>query len=95
MAKQLAGGAFIIGWNLVVTSIICVVINTVIPLRMSEEQLEIGDDAVHGEEAYALWGDGETYDSSKHGAASDAGGGGGDGLHHRITPASAGITQAV
>ncbi|KAJ6857870.1 ammonium transporter 3 member 1-like [Populus alba x Populus x berolinensis] len=32
------------------------VINLVIPLRMSEEQLLIGDDAVHGEEAYALWG---------------------------------------
>lgn len=27
----------------------------------------IGDDAVHGEEAYALWGDGEKYDSAKHG----------------------------
>ncbi|KAK7263003.1 hypothetical protein RJT34_30587 [Clitoria ternatea] len=26
---------------------------------MQEEDLEIGDDAVHGEEAYALWGDGE------------------------------------
>lgn len=27
----------------------------------------IGDDAVHGEEAYALWGDGEKYDPRKHG----------------------------
>ncbi|KAJ6299020.1 hypothetical protein OIU76_020071 [Salix suchowensis] len=64
--KQLVGGGFIIGWNLVVTSIICVVINLVIPLRMSDEHLLIGDDAVHGEEAYALWGDGEKYDSTKH-----------------------------
>ncbi|XP_022773816.1 ammonium transporter 3 member 1-like isoform X2 [Durio zibethinus] len=69
--KQLAGGAFIIAWNLVVTSIICVAINLVIPLRMSEKQLSIGDDAVHGEEAYALWGDGEKYDSTKHGMYSD------------------------
>ncbi|KAL6138912.1 hypothetical protein ACLB2K_064191 [Fragaria x ananassa] len=29
--------------------------------------LLIGDDAVHGEEAYALWGDGEKYDPTKHG----------------------------
>jgi Amt family ammonium transporter len=65
--KQLVGAAFIIGWNVVVTSIICVVINLVIPLRMSDEELLIGDDAVHGEEAYALWGDGEKYDSTKHG----------------------------
>ncbi|KAL3729127.1 hypothetical protein ACJRO7_033687 [Eucalyptus globulus] len=52
--KQLAGGAFIIGWNVVVTSVVCVVIKQVVPLRMPEEQLRIGDDAVHGEEAYAL-----------------------------------------
>jgi len=65
--KQLAGAAFIIGWNVVMTSLILLVIRLVIPLRMSDEQLLIGDDAVHGEEAYALWGDGEKYDISKHG----------------------------
>ncbi|KAL3729125.1 hypothetical protein ACJRO7_033686 [Eucalyptus globulus] len=69
--KQLAGGAFIIGWNVVVTSVVCVVIGFVVPLRMPEEQLLIGDDAVHGEEAYALWGDGEKYDSTQHGFISD------------------------
>lgn len=84
--KQLAGGAFIIGWNLVVTSIICVAINFVIPLRMSEEQLAIGDDAVHGEEAYALWGDGETYDETRHGIYSD------DTSHNKP---STGATQVV
>lgn len=57
--KQIVGGLFIGGWNLVVTSIICVVISFIVPLRMGEEELLIGDDAVHGEEAYALWGDGE------------------------------------
>ncbi|KAL6007678.1 Ammonium transporter [Asimina triloba] len=66
LAKQLAGAAFIAGWNIVVTTIICLIIRTVISLRMPEEQLTIGDDAVHGEEAYALWGDGEKYDSTKH-----------------------------
>ncbi|XP_061350030.1 ammonium transporter 3 member 1-like isoform X2 [Gastrolobium bilobum] len=57
--KQIVGGLFIIGWNVVVTSIVCLVINFIVPLRMPEEELLIGDDAVHGEEAYALWGDGE------------------------------------
>lgn len=69
--KQIVGGGFIIGWNIVVTSIICVVVRLIVPLRMSEEQLLIGDDAVHGEEAYALWGDGEKYDSTKHGPSGE------------------------
>ncbi|XVE83504.1 hypothetical protein DITRI_Ditri16bG0092900 [Diplodiscus trichospermus] len=88
--KQLDGGAFIIGWNLVVTSIICVAINLVIPLRMSEEQLSIGDDEVHGEEAYALWGDGEKYDSTKHGIGMMYS----DDTSHSIKP-STGATQVV
>ena len=84
--KQLAGGAFIIGWNAVVTSIICLVVRLVLPLRMPEEELLIGDDAVHGEEAYALWGDGEKYDSTKHGLYSDD-------THHHWP--SSGATQVV
>ena len=47
------------------TCIILFAISLVIPLRMTDEQLLIGDDAVHGEEAYALWGDGEKYDIRK------------------------------
>ncbi|KAJ6337035.1 hypothetical protein OIU76_006826 [Salix suchowensis] len=27
-----------------------------VPLRLSDEELQTGDDAIHGEEAYALWG---------------------------------------
>lgn len=84
--KQIVGGLFIIGWNFVVTSIICVLIGFAIPLRMSEEQLKIGDDSVHGEEAYALWGDGEAYDATKHGMYSD------DTIHQK---ASSGATQVV
>ncbi|XP_034693675.1 ammonium transporter 3 member 3-like [Vitis riparia] len=56
--KQLVGASFIIGWNVIVTSIILLVISKFIPLRMSEEELIIGDDAAHGEEAYALAGQG-------------------------------------
>lgn len=57
--KQLVGAGFIIGWNVIVTSIILLIIRLVIPLRMSEEELKIGDDAAHGEEAYALIGQGQ------------------------------------
>ncbi|XP_026440118.1 ammonium transporter 2 member 2-like [Papaver somniferum] len=32
----------------------------------TDDELLMGDDAAHGEEAYALWGDGERYDASKH-----------------------------
>ncbi|KAL9269940.1 Ammonium transporter 3 member 1-like protein [Drosera capensis] len=71
VVKQLGGGFFIIGWNVVMTSIICMLVKLIVPLRMSEEELLVGDDAVHGEEAYALWGDGEKYDSTKHGFMSD------------------------
>ncbi|KAE9622245.1 hypothetical protein Lal_00033002 [Lupinus albus] len=66
--KQLVAAFFVIGWNLVSTTIILLFIQLFIPLRMSDEQLEIGDDAVHGEEAYALWGDGEKYDPTRHGS---------------------------
>ncbi|XP_030551371.1 ammonium transporter 3 member 1-like isoform X2 [Rhodamnia argentea] len=85
IGKQLAGGAFIIGWNLVVTSIVCVAISLVIPLRMPEDELLIGDDAVHGEEAYALWGDGEIYNTTRHDT---------DDTTHHMTPPS-GATQVI
>ena len=69
--KQFAGAVFVVGWNVVVTSVICLVIGFIVPLRMSEEKLEVGDDAVHGEEAYALWGDGELHHITHHGEAED------------------------
>ncbi|CAL1400073.1 unnamed protein product [Linum trigynum] len=89
VVKQLVGGGFVIGWNVVATSIICYLIGLVVPLRMSEEQLLIGDDAVHGEEAYALWGDGEAYDSTKHGDNDDVE------MSARDKTASTGTTQTV
>ncbi|KAL6284872.1 hypothetical protein ACE6H2_015801 [Prunus campanulata] len=85
--KQIVGALFIIGWNIVVTSIICLVLRCVVPLRMPEEQLLIGDDAVHGEEAYALWGDGE-YEVTRHGLNYD------DTSHGQRYPSS-GATQVV
>lgn len=65
--KQIAAALFVIGWNVVSTTLILLFIRLFMPLRMPEEQLAIGDDAVHGEEAYALWGDGEKFDPTKHG----------------------------
>ncbi|KAJ6862361.1 ammonium transporter 3 member 1 [Populus alba x Populus x berolinensis] len=44
--------------------IICILIRLVVPLGMSNEDLEIGDDAAHGEEAYATWGNGDRQENS-------------------------------
>jgi ammonium transporter, Amt family len=72
---QIVGGLFIIGLNIFMTSLICLFIQYVlrIPLRMSDEQLMVGDDAVHGEEAYALFFEGERSHLSLHGAALESG----------------------
>ncbi|TPX31768.1 hypothetical protein SmJEL517_g04974 [Synchytrium microbalum] len=51
---QLAGAGFIIGWNIVMTSLIMVVLRFTLGVRMSEEELLLGDEAIHGEEAYTL-----------------------------------------
>ena len=50
--EQLLAALTIIVWDAVVTFIILKVISIFTPLRMSDEDLEIGDLAVHGEEAY-------------------------------------------
>ncbi|KAF9686913.1 hypothetical protein SADUNF_Sadunf02G0039300 [Salix dunnii] len=63
MGIQLLGILFVVSLNVFVTSIICLLIRFVVPLRLSDEELQTGDDAIHGEEAYALWGDGEKYES--------------------------------
>lgn len=54
--RQLLGAVFIIGWNIVWTSLILLFIKHAlrVPLRMSEKDLLIGDDAIHGEAAYSL-----------------------------------------
>ncbi|KAI9672076.1 MAG: hypothetical protein M1831_001889 [Alyxoria varia] len=58
---QIVGGIFVIAYNIFITSLIMAFIKYVlrIPLRMSDSHLLIGDDAVHGEEAYALFFEGE------------------------------------
>jgi Amt family ammonium transporter len=56
---QVAGAAFIIVYNAIATFIILKVIGFIVPLRMDEATLKVGDDAVHGETAYAIGVEGE------------------------------------
>ncbi|XP_007022604.2 PREDICTED: ammonium transporter 3 member 1 [Theobroma cacao] len=68
---QLLGILFVVALNIVSTSIICLLVQLIVPLRMSEEDMEIGDEAAHGEEAYAIWGDEEEkVDTKYRGSAS-------------------------
>ena len=61
LGYQIAGACFVVGWNVVWTSLIMMFIKYVlrIPLRMSEENLITGDYATHGEEAY-VFGEGSS-----------------------------------
>ncbi|CAA3003982.1 ammonium transporter 3 member 1-like [Olea europaea subsp. europaea] len=43
----------------------------VVPLRMTEEDMEVGDEAAHGEEAYAIWGQGERSENSRFSTYND------------------------
>jgi len=56
---QIYGAAFIIAVNVVGTFVILKVIGLIVPLRANDEVMMIGDDAVHGEEAYAIFADGQ------------------------------------
>lgn len=56
---QFYGAAFIIIYNIIMTFIILKVISFIVPLRMDEATLKVGDDAVHGETAYAIGVEGE------------------------------------
>jgi ammonium transporter, Amt family len=56
---QAEGAAFIIVYNVILTFIILKVISIFVSLRMDEATLKVGDDAVHGETAYAIGVEGE------------------------------------
>jgi Amt family ammonium transporter len=49
---QVLAGLFVIGWTALMTFVLLKIIGLVIPLRMSEENMEIGDVAEHGHEVY-------------------------------------------
>jgi Amt family ammonium transporter len=56
---QAEAAAFIIVYNAIATLIILKVISIFVSLRMDEATLKVGDDAVHGETAYAIGAEGE------------------------------------
>ena len=56
---QIYGALFIIALNAIATYIILKVISFIVPLRMDDATLKVGDDAVHGETAYAIGAEGE------------------------------------
>ena len=56
---QIYGAAFIIAINVVGTFVILKVIGLFVSLRADDEVMMIGDDAIHGEEAYAIFADGQ------------------------------------
>ncbi len=59
LLHQVEAAAFIIAYNAIMTFIILKVISIFVPLRMDEATLMVGDDAVHGETAYAIGVEGE------------------------------------
>lgn len=66
MGVQILGILFVIVLNIVMTSLVCLFVQLIVPLRMSDEDMEIGDEAAHGEEAYAIWGQGERLENSRY-----------------------------
>lgn len=65
MGIQILGIFYVIVINVIMTSLICLLVRVIVPLRLADDELQTGDDAIHGEEAYALWGDGEKFESSR------------------------------
>jgi ammonium transporter, Amt family len=51
---QLEAAVFIIVLNVILTFIILKIISFIVPLRMDDKMLQVGDDAAHGETAYAM-----------------------------------------
>jgi Amt family ammonium transporter len=49
---QVFAGAFVIAWSAIATFVLLKLVGIFIPLRMSEENMEIGDTAEHGHEVY-------------------------------------------
>nr|GEW80479.1 ammonium transporter 3 member 1-like [Tanacetum cinerariifolium] len=66
MEVQVVGILFVVVVNVVITSFVCLFVQLIVPLRMTYEDLEVGDEAVHGEEAYAIWGQGEKIETPRY-----------------------------
>lgn len=68
---QIIGVLYVIVVNIIMTSVVCNVVKLIVPLRMTEEDMEIGDEAAHGEEAYAIWGQGDRNENSRYSSYND------------------------
>lgn len=66
MGLQLGAIAFVICFNFVMTSLICLFVGAIVPLRLDNDALQMGDKAVHGEEAFALNGEDGKFENLKH-----------------------------
>ena len=54
MGLQLLGIAFVVAVNVAATSLICMFVRLIVPLRLAEDEMESGDMAVHGEVGFGL-----------------------------------------
>ncbi|HEX6489310.1 MAG TPA: ammonium transporter [Candidatus Dormibacteraeota bacterium] len=54
LLAQVIGLVFILVWDGVLTFVILKLISLIVPLRLTQKQLEIGDEAIHGDAAYEL-----------------------------------------
>jgi Amt family ammonium transporter len=54
LVAQVFGLVFILLWDGILTFVLLKLISIFIPLRLTDSQLEIGDEAVHGDAAYEL-----------------------------------------
>ncbi|KAL1350519.1 hypothetical protein HN51_014570 [Arachis hypogaea] len=54
---QLEATIFVVVFNVISTTVICLVVRSIVPLRVDDEDaLQVGGDkSMHGEEAFALW----------------------------------------
>ncbi|MGH7104132.1 MAG: hypothetical protein ACREFJ_17250, partial [Acetobacteraceae bacterium] len=71
LVLQIYGALFIIAFNAIGTFIILKIVGLFVPLRLDARTLAIGDDAVHGEEAYAIFADHAFDDGLPEGAIGD------------------------
>ncbi|KAF5739535.1 hypothetical protein HS088_TW12G00741 [Tripterygium wilfordii] len=90
MGIQIVGIGFVICLNFVTTTLICWFIGLIVPLRLSDEELQIGDEEVHGEQAFALIGDGERFGNPKHNSVYDT-----DDLNSYVRSRSMGDVQMI
>jgi len=66
MGIQVGAIVFVIIFNFVTTSLICLVVGALVPLRLHTDALQMGDKAVHGEEAFALNDETAKFENLNH-----------------------------